>query len=91
MGYTKLNARSSPEVSAASEPSEVIEVKCDATCQAEFRRLEGDGGVGDYAYQLAINAGVDPYYGGGFVIFFTSTDTAERWEIPLFGNKAYFM
>lgn len=68
---------------------EVVTVTCDSTCMEEASRLSNDGGMGVVIFSMVVAAGGSTFWGSTVIVQF-STHT-EQWNIPMFGNKAYFV
>lgn len=68
---------------------EVITVTCDSTCQEEAARLNNDGGMGVVIFSMVVAAGGSTFWGATVIVQFSTH--SEHWNIPMFGNKAYFV
>lgn len=72
-----------------SEAPEHITVTCNSTCLEEASRLGHEGGMGLVVFSMALAAGMNTTWGGSVKVNFE--DKTEYWNIPMFGNKAYFV
>lgn len=69
--------------------TEVVTVTCSSACQEEASRLSNDGGMAIVVFSMAAQAGLNTTWGGAVYVHFSTH--IEYWDIPMFGNKAYFV